>query len=88
MAGVFQLVEALIALEKLVNPEPVVFTPQPGFEPARPSFLYRYPKNQRLAKQLVEKAAVWGACQKRSGERAATSWIYLRIYKRCRRGQK
>jgi hypothetical protein len=45
---------------KLINPEPTVFSPRAGLEPARPSFLYRYPKNQRLAKQLVEKAAVWG----------------------------
>ena len=47
---------------------------QAGLEPAIPSVLYSYPNNRRLAKQLVDKAAVWGLA-KRCEELTTIRWI-------------
>ena len=50
--------------------------------------LYRYPKNQRMARHLVDKTGCLEACQKRCEELAAILWIQLKINSNCRRGQK
>jgi hypothetical protein len=51
-------------------------------------FGYRYLKNQRMAKHWVCKTGCLEACQKGRGGLAVISWIQLRIYRCCRRGQK
>ena len=51
-------------------------------------FVYRYPKNQRMANHLIEKTEWLKTCQKRSEELTVILWIYLKITVCCRRGHK
>ena len=53
--------------------------PLSGFEPANCGFLYRYPKNRRMAKHLGDKTDRLKARQKCSEELAAIPWIQLKI---------
>ena len=57
-------------------------------EPSNSAFLYRYPKNRRMAKHLVDMTGCVNAYQKRSEELAAILWIQLKIIGSCRRGHK
>jgi len=49
--------------------------PRPGLERANATFLYRHPKNQRMARHLADKTGCLAARQKRCEGLAALLWI-------------